>query len=105
MLRAASESALSGSLIRRLKAVGNGGSQRADYMYMWTTILEGPNGNGDDFDFFYFAGPSDFAKSFKLPAVLTLEALDDYFDARLKDDANFKKSVDGGAVTKAGFRN
>jgi hypothetical protein len=67
--------------------------------------LQGPRGNGEDFDFFYFAGPSDFAKSFKLPAVSTLEALDDYFDARVKDDTNFKKAVDSGAVTKAGFRN
>ena len=81
------------------------GASGADYMYMWTTILEGPRGNGEDFDFFYFAGPSDFAKSFKLPAVSTLEALDDYFDARVKDDTNFKKAVDSGAVTKAGFRN
>jgi hypothetical protein len=61
-------------------------------------------GNGEDVDFFYFAGPSDFAKSFKLPAVGALEALDDYFDARVKDDTNFNKAVDSGTVTKAGFR-
>ena len=37
----------------------NGGSG-ADFMYMWTQILEG-GGNGEDFDFFYFAGPTDFS--------------------------------------------
>ena len=81
------------------------GASGADYMYMWTTILEGQKGNGEDFDFFYFAGPSDFAKWFNLPAAGKLEALDDYFDARVKDDRKFKEAVDSGAVTKAGFRN
>jgi hypothetical protein len=81
------------------------GASGADYMYMWTTILEGPKGIGEDFDFFYFVGPSDFAKHFKLPAVGTLEALDAYFDARIKDDPDFKKAVDAGEVTESGFRN
>jgi hypothetical protein len=80
------------------------GASGADYMFMWTTILEGPKGQGEDFDFFYFAGPSDFAKAFKLPDVGTLEVLDDYFDARVQDDPKFKAAVDSGAVTKAGFR-
>lgn len=81
------------------------GASGADYMYMWTTILEGPKGNGEDFDFFYFAGPSDFAKSFKLPDTGKLEALEDYFDARLKDDLDFKIAAAEGSVTKADFRN
>jgi hypothetical protein len=29
----------------------------ADYMYMWTTILEGQRGLGEDFDLIYFVGP------------------------------------------------
>jgi hypothetical protein len=81
------------------------GASGADYMYMWTKILEGPKGIGEDFDFFYFAGPSDFAKSLKLPAVGTLEAIDAYFDARLADDPNFKKAADANEVTMTGFRN
>ena len=32
-----------------------GGASGADFMYMWTQILEGPTGLGEDFDFFYFA--------------------------------------------------
>jgi hypothetical protein len=81
------------------------GASGADYMYMWTTILEGPKGQGEDFDFFYFAGPSDFAMAFRLPDIGSLEVLDDYFDARVLDDPKFKAAVDSGAVTKAGFRN
>src|SRR3977135_4705 len=38
----------------------------ADYMYMWTTVLEGPRGMGEDFDFFYFTGPTDFGRFFAL---------------------------------------
>ena len=81
------------------------GASGADYMYMWTTILEGAKGLGEDFDFFYFAGPSDFAMAFRLPDIGSLEVLDDYFDARLQDDPKFKAAVDSGAVTKPGFRN
>src|SRR5262249_1940635 len=35
----------------------------ADYMLMWTNVLEGENGLGA-FDFVYFVGPSDFAQHF-----------------------------------------
>jgi hypothetical protein len=80
------------------------GASGADYMYMWTKILEGPAGNGEGLEFFYFVGPSDFAKSFKLPAVGTLEALDNYFEARVADDPSFKKAAEAGEVTKAGFK-
>jgi hypothetical protein len=35
-------------------AAGNlpAGASGADFMYMWTTVLEGPRGMGEDFDFF-----------------------------------------------------
>src|ERR1700716_4226776 len=42
------------------------GASGADYMYMWTTVLEGPRGMGEDFDFFYFVGPKDFGRFFAL---------------------------------------
>jgi hypothetical protein len=95
------------------------GASGADYMYMWTQILEGSNGRGEDFDFFYFAGPSDFSEYFlrserdnksqvkedrRLPDdYLTL--LNDFFDKRLASDSDFKKAVEQGQVTKIGFRN
>ena len=34
----------------------------ADYMLMWTTLLEGRDGFGEDFDFVYFVGPQDFSR-------------------------------------------
>jgi hypothetical protein len=81
------------------------GASGADYMYMWTQILEGQDGLGKAFDFFYFAGPADFANYFKLTGQGDLDALEDWFDKRVADDPAFKKSVEDGSVTKAGFRN
>jgi hypothetical protein len=81
------------------------GASGADFMYMWTQILEGPKGLGEDFDFFYFAGPSDFARYFALTGQGDLERLEAWFDARLAQDQSFKSSVDQGNITKAGFRN
>src|SRR4051812_39504377 len=82
------------------------GASGADFMYMWTQILEGgPGGLGEDFDFFYFAGPTDFANYFGLTGQGDLDRLEDWFDKRVSQDPAFKKSVDDGGVTKPGFRN
>jgi hypothetical protein len=81
------------------------GASGADFMYMWTQILEGPKGLGEDFDFFYFAGPTDFAKYFALTGQADLERLEAWFDTRIAQDPAFKTSVDQGSITKAGFRN
>jgi hypothetical protein len=81
------------------------GASGADYMYMWTQILEGPKGLGEDFDFFYFAGPIDFARYFGLAGQGDLERLEAWFDTRLVQDPGFKAAVDRGEITKAGFRN
>jgi hypothetical protein len=42
------------------------GRTGADYMLMWTRVLEGKSGLGEDFDFVYFVGPSEFARHFSL---------------------------------------
>jgi hypothetical protein len=73
----------------------------ADYMLMWTTLLEGVDGLGD-FDFVYFAGPQDFARYFKLDGTADMGKLDAFFDNRVKTDPKFEKAVAGG-LTKAAF--
>jgi hypothetical protein len=73
-----------------------------DYMLMWTTLLEGPDGSGD-FDFVYFAGPQDFARYFHFDGINDMGKLDAYFDKRVASDADFAKAVQGG-LTKANFR-
>jgi hypothetical protein len=82
-----------------------GGASGADFMYMWTQILEGTKGLGEDFDFFYFAGPTDFGKYFGLTGQGDLERLEAWFDARAAQDPAFRKAIDQGVITKSGFRN
>ena len=44
-----------------------------DYMLMWTRILEGVKGLGEDFDFVYFVGPSDFGAFFGFDGVADMK--------------------------------
>jgi hypothetical protein len=62
----------------------------ADYMLMWTNVLEGLDGLGD-FDFVYFVGPSEFSRHFGLDGKADLEKLEAYYDAMAKTDADLKK--------------
>jgi hypothetical protein len=78
---------------------------QGDYMVMWTRILEGARGLGEDFDFVYFAGPSDFAAFFALTGKGDLERIAAYFGERVQKDADLARAVERGTVTAAGFRN
>jgi hypothetical protein len=77
----------------------------ADYMYMWTQILEGRGGFGEDFDFFYFTGPRDFARFFGLTGTGDAERIGAYFDQRLASDSDLMSAVAAGKLSRAGFRN
>ena len=78
-------------------------STGADYMLMWTSLLEGADGLGE-FDFAYFAGPQDFARYFGFDGSNGVTGkLDAYFDKRVAADPGFAKAVQGG-LSKATFR-
>lgn len=83
------------------------GAGGADYMYMWTQILEGRDGSGlgRDFDFFYFTGPSDFARFFELSGPRTLDQLGTWFDKNVPADPVLKQSIADQHVTRTSFRN
>ena len=74
----------------------------ADYMLLWTSLLEGIDGLGD-VDFVYFAGPQDFARFFGFDGVNDMAKLDTFYDRRVAANPGFAKAVDGG-LTKAAFR-
>ena len=76
-----------------------------DYMHMWTQILESPSGMGDDFDFVYFVGPTDFGALFGLDGKGDMDKITSYFDKRLETDADLKREVGRGRVSKNSFRN
>jgi hypothetical protein len=76
----------------------------ADYMLMWTQVLEGKGGLGEDLDFVYFVGPTDFARYFALDGNTDMQKIESFFDRRLATDPDLKKAVDKG-LTRSTFRN
>jgi hypothetical protein len=84
---------------------GMQGAGGADYMYMWTQVLEGDKGLGEAFDFFYFSGPHDFARYFALSGQGDLEKLESWFDEKILPDPKFKDAIANGSLTRTGFRN
>jgi hypothetical protein len=74
-----------------------GNATGADYMLMWTRVLEGLDGLGG-LDFVYFVGPSEFAQHFGLDGHGDLEKLESYYDSRIKTDEGLR------AVDKRSFR-
>jgi hypothetical protein len=76
-----------------------------EYMLMWTRVLEGTNALGEDFDFVYFAGPTDFASFFGLTGKGDMDVIAKYYDERLTKDAGLKREVDRGRISKNTFRN
>lgn len=71
----------------------------ADYMLMWTRVLEGATGDGPDFDFVYFAGPNDFRAALQIGETDIMGQLDAEYDKRAATDPGIK------AVDKKLFRN
>lgn len=71
----------------------------ADYMLMWTRVIEGNDGLGRDFDFIYFAGPADFAQYFSFDGRADLEKLERFYDGLVKTDSKLAE------VKKTDFRN
>jgi alpha-mannosidase len=71
---------------------------------MWTRILEGKEGLGEDFDFVYFVAPKDFARYFALDGDTDMLKIENYFDKRLGTDPELRQAVDKG-LTRSAFRN
>jgi len=88
-----------------LPTLNNVRAGQGDYLLMWTRILEGPKALGEDFDFVYFVGPTDFAGYFGLTGKDDMDRIAAYFDDRLQNDADLKRAVERGSVSKATFRN
>ena len=80
------------------------GGKGPDYMFMWTSVLEGQKGLGENFDFFYFVGPADFARYLQLEGRDDLKKVETYFDNRYHYDREFKEAVDQGKITRRQFR-
>lgn len=64
-----------------------------EYMFMWTEVLAGEKGLGEDFDVIFFAGPSDFARALGLRSECTLDELRDFMNNWASQDAEFAATV------------
>jgi hypothetical protein len=71
----------------------------ADYILMWTRVLEGPDGLGSDFDFVYFVGPSDFGRKFGFDGKADAAKVDAYYDQHAPTDDRLRE------IDKRKFRN
>ncbi len=87
-----------------IPSVGGVRAGGAEYMVMWTRVLEGSKGLGEDFDFVYFVGPSDFAAYFGLAGQGDLDRLGAFFDERRKTDTELQREIERGRVSAASFR-
>jgi hypothetical protein len=76
-----------------------GAASGADYMLMWTRVLEGGDGLGRDFDLVYFTGPSDFGQYFSFDGRADMAKLEKYYDGHARADAGLR------AINKTDFRN
>lgn len=83
-------------------------AQGADYMYLWTQVLAGDDGFGQDFDLVLMTGPTDVAAFFedaaKHSAADTLEAVDRWIESRAAADAEFKKGIAENPARRFRFR-
>ncbi len=88
-----------------LPTLNNVRAGQADYLLMWTRILEGPKGLGEDLDFVYFVGPSDYAAFFGLTGKDDMDRISAYFDDRVAKDPALKAAVERGSTSRTAFRN
>ncbi|MDX8398885.1 MAG: hypothetical protein R8K20_01395, partial [Gallionellaceae bacterium] len=58
------------------------GATDGDWMYMWTQIIAGENGYGDDFDAVFFTGPESFMSHMNISGNNVIEKLRDYANDR-----------------------
>lgn len=71
-----------------------------EYMWMWTEVLVGEKGTGDDFDLVYFVGPSDVhrffgqsASSDKAERPPILESVNSFVEKRSQADTTFRTEI------------
>lgn len=64
-----------------------------EYLYMWTQVLAGEDGQGTDFDMVYFVGPTDMHAYFGVAGGGILGNLSAYIDERAAEDEEFKTTV------------
>lgn len=76
-----------------LPEIGGRRATGSEYMYMWTEVLAGEQGLGEDFDLIYFCGPTDFGRFFGFDGEGDLEKLKLFMTRRAEQDPDFARTV------------
>jgi hypothetical protein len=79
-----------------LPTVGDRPPGGGEYMAVWSDVLAGQDGKGDEFDMVYFVGPSDVWSYFGLDGIENLTKLERWVDAKAEQDPEFKKFISTG---------
>jgi hypothetical protein len=83
---------------------GNTEAGGGDYMVMFTHLLAGADGMGNDFDMAYFTGPSDMRAFFGCTGEDVIGCLTRWLAARATTDPDIKKVADDPALRRAFLR-
>lgn len=92
-----------GVVENELPTVDGESARGGEYLYMWTEILAGEDGNGLDFDMVYFVGPTDMHAYFGIENGGIFDSLSDYIDTRSEVDEEFKQQVAENTTNRKGF--
>jgi hypothetical protein len=76
-----------------LPSVEGRSARGGEYMYMWTEVLAGEKGLGEDFDLVYFSGPSDFGDFFGFTGQNDLQKLEEFMNNRADQNPDFAQTV------------
>jgi hypothetical protein len=65
----------------------------SEYLVMWTAVLAGDDGTGQDFDMVHFTGPSNMRAFFGCGESAIVECIDRYVTKRAATDETFRRDV------------
>ena len=74
----------------QLPEIAGGG----DYMAIWSDILAGDNGRGDDFDLIYFLGPNDVWSFFSATGEDRIGTIENWLLEKSNTDRNYLEIMD-----------
>ncbi len=75
----------------------------SEYMVMWTAVLAGDDGSGQDFDMVHFTGPNDMRAFLGCGASDLAGCVDRYVETRAARDQKFRQEVADQAESRRRF--
>jgi hypothetical protein len=77
-----------------LPTVGERPPGGGEYMAVWSDVIAGRDGKGDEFDMIYFVGPTDVWSYFGLAGAGLIDQLEGWIDRKASEEPDFKKFIE-----------